>query len=126
MLWREISSRFAAAYIGPQEDPVLGPKVAIPDHKLYFVPVSTEEEAAYLTGLLNAETVTEAISSYAATLGLGAGVVETLRLPRFDAGNHSHREVAALARAITARGGAIAAGETETLDRLALALIAGV
>ena len=126
VLWREISSRFAAAYIGPQEDPVLGPKVAIPDHKLYFVPVSTEEEAAYLTGLLNAETVTEAISSYAATLGLGAGVVETLRLPRFDAGNHSHREVAALARAITARGGAIAAGETETLDRLALALIAGL
>ena len=126
VLWREISSRFAAAYIGPVDDPVLGSKVPIPDHKLYFVSVSTEDEAAYLTGLLNAEIVSDAVTSYAATLGLGAGVVDTLRLPRFDAGAPEHREVSGLARAITARGGAPTAGEAEALNRLALALIAGL
>ncbi len=126
VLWREISSRFAAAYLGPVDDPVLGPKVAIPDHKLYFVSVSTEDEAAYLAGLLNAEVVSEAVTSYAATLGLGTGVVETLRLPRFDAAEPRHRELAAVARAITARGGALETGEAETLNRLALTLIAGV
>ena len=126
VLWREIASRFAAAYLGPVDDPVLGLKVAIPDHKLYFVPVSTEDEAAYLTGLLNAEIVSDAVTSYAATLGLGAGVVESLRLPAFDAAEPRHRELSALARAITRRGGALLAGEAESLDRLALALIAGV
>ena len=126
VLWREISSRFAAAYLGPVVDPVLGPKVAIPDHKLYFVPVLTEEEAAYLTGLLNAGVVVEAVTSYAAALGLGASVVETLRIPRFDAAAPRHRELSALARAITGRGGVLAAGEAEALNRLALALIAGL
>ena len=126
VLWREISSRFAAAYLGPVDDPLLGPRVAVPDHKLYFVSVTTEDEAAYLTGLLNAEIVSDAVTSYAATLGLGAGVVDTLRLPLFDPTEPRHREVAVIARAITARGGTLAAGESETLDRLALALIAGV
>ena len=126
MLWREISSRFAAAYCGPVDDPVLGVRVAVPDHKLYFVPVSNEDEAAYLTGLLNAEIVSEAVTSYAASLGLGAGVVETLRLPRFDPALPRHRELSALARAITRRGGALEAGEAEALNRLALALIAGL
>ena len=126
VLWREISSRFAAAYCGPVDDPVLGVRVAVPDHKLYFVPVSNEDEAAYLTGLLNAEIVSEAVTSYAASLGLGAGVVETLRLPRFDPALPRHRELSALARAITRRGGALEAGEAEALNRLALALIAGL
>ncbi len=124
VLWREISSRFAAAYLGPVEDPLLGATVAVPDHKLYFVPVSNEDEAAYLTGLLNAPIISEAITSYAAALGLGTGVVETLRLPSYDPANAGHREVSALARAITGRGGTLAAGEAEALDRLALFLVA--
>ncbi|MEI6558083.1 MAG: N-6 DNA methylase [Rhodospirillaceae bacterium] len=126
VLWREIASRFAAAYLGPVADPLLGERIAIPDHKLYFVPVSTEDEAAYLTGLLNAPLVSEAVTSYAAALGLGTGVIETLRIPRFDAARPQHRELSALAQAITARGGAVAPGEAVALDRLALALIAGL
>ena len=125
VLWREIATHFAAAYIGPMTDPLLGPTVAVPDHKLYFVPVPTEDEAAYLTGLLNAGIISDAISSYAATLGTGTGAVASLKLPRFDASDPRHREVSALARAITGRGGELEAGEGEALNRLALALVAG-
>ena len=126
VLWREIASRFAAAYIGPVADPLLGPTVAVPDHKLYFVPVSTEDEAAFLTGLLNSGIISDAISSYAATLGTGTGAVASLRLPLFDAADPRHRELSALARAITGRGGGIETGEGEALNRLALALVAGL
>ncbi len=123
VLWREISSRFAAAYLGPVACPVLGLKVAIADHKLYFVAVETEDEAAYLTGLLNSPAIVDAITAYAAALSLGAGVVETLRLPKFDPADPRHCRVAALARTITGRGGAVLPGEAEALDTLALELI---
>lgn len=39
VLWREMSGKgFAVAYTGSVLDPVLGNKVVIPDHKLYFHP----------------------------------------------------------------------------------------
>jgi len=62
VLWKEMSGhRFCAAYVGDIDDPVIGRKVVIPDHKLYMVPVDTIEEAQFLTGILNAPTVAKAI-----------------------------------------------------------------
>jgi hypothetical protein len=86
VVWREIADRFRAAYVGPE--------VIVCDHKLYFVPCDDEAEARYLTNVLNAPTVTEAIGAYAAQLSLGASVVEYLALPRFDAADPRHREIA--------------------------------
>lgn len=123
VLWREISSRFAAAYVGPVDDPVLGLRVAVPDHKLYFVALETEDEAAFLTGLLNAPSVVEAVSAYAAALSLGTSVIETLRIPRFDPAEPRHRELSDLARGITRAGGGVSAGHRADLDRLALTLL---
>ncbi|WP_054773317.1 hypothetical protein [Methylogaea oryzae] len=58
VLWREMAgSSFAAAYVGSIDDPILGKRLVIPDHKLYFIPVQTEDEAAYLTAFLNTPTV---------------------------------------------------------------------
>ena len=82
--WREISGRFQAASVGP----------VVCDHKLYFVPCDSENEARYLANVLNAPTVAEAISAYAAQLSLGASVVEYLAIPRYDAANARHREIA--------------------------------
>ena len=86
VVWREISGRFEAAYVGPE--------VVVCDHKLYFVPCDSENEGRYLANVLNAPTVTEAVSAYASQLSLGASVVEYLAIPRFDAANARHREIA--------------------------------
>ena len=100
--WREMpGGSFAAAYVGP--DPRTGRPV-VPDHKVYFVPVCTEEEAAYLTGVLNAPTIARAVSSYASQLSLGVSVVEYLEIPRFDKTQEQHRAVAGIAKDLTARG----------------------
>ena len=125
VLWREISSRFCAAYLGPVLDDVLGPRVVVPDHKLYFVPVSGEDEAAYLAGLLNAPAVAEAVSACGAALSLGAGVIETLKIPPFAADDARHQALATLAATITHAGRAPGAAEAADLDRLALGIIAG-
>jgi hypothetical protein len=86
VVWREMAGRFAAAYVGPE--------VVICDHKLYFVPCDSEDEARYLTAVLNAPTVAGAISAYAAQLSLGASVVEYLAIPRYDPADAGHREIA--------------------------------
>jgi len=101
VLWKEMGGSFSAAYIGPVKDPLTGEKVAIPDHKLYFVPFETEAEAAYLTGILNAPIVAQAITAYAAQLSLGASVVEYLHVPKYDAGSQSHIQLSNKVQAIT-------------------------
>lgn len=118
--WREMpNGRFAAGYTGSADDPVLGSRTVVPDHKLYFVACDSEDEAAYLTALLNAPLIAEAVSGYAAQLSLGASVVAYLLIPAFDATDPSHRALAALARALTAAGGTSSPEQLRELDRLA-------
>lgn len=120
VLWREMGGgSFAAAYVGRIDDPVLGRKLVIPDHKLYFIAVTAEDEAAYLTGLLNAPLVSGAVAAYASQLSLGASVAEYLHLPRYDKANAMHRTLARLAASITRRGDGPRPEEHHRLDELA-------
>jgi hypothetical protein len=126
VVWREmVGARFVAAYVGEYTDPILGRRVIVPDHKLYFVPVATEQEAAYLTAILNSPTVSHAVSAYAAQLSLGVSVVEYLSIPAFDKRNQSHVRLANLSATITSRGGELSRDELEELGSLALSLFVG-
>jgi len=106
--------------IGP-----FGPKVVVPDHKLYFVPVGTEGEAQYLTAILNARTIARAISAYAAQLSLGVSVIEYLKIPEFDPRLAAHARLAALAAIATRAEGHLTIAEEDELDRLAVEVVAG-
>jgi hypothetical protein len=112
-------SRFCAGYIGPVNDAVLGHKIVVPDHKLYFVPVANVNEARYLTGILNAPSITSAIAAYAAQLSLGTSVIENLTIPEFDRDDDRHAEIARLAGEITDRGGTATEDELAQLNELA-------
>lgn len=123
VLWREMGNTFAAAYIGSAAMDFSGVKVVVPDHKLYFIPVETEPEAAYLTGFLNAPTISKAVSAYAAQLSLGVSVAEYLRIPQFDASDPNMAAIAGIARTITSRGGIAAPGDIPALDEYVHALL---
>lgn len=119
VLWKEMSgNHFAAAYIGLFDDPQLGPKIVIPDHKLYFVPVETEEEAAYLAGILNAPLIGNAIQAYAPQLSLGVSVVEYLHIPKLDISDAQHAQMVELSKQIT-HSGVATREDYKTLDELA-------
>lgn len=122
VLWREMGKTFAAAYIGSTAVGS-GQKVVVPDHKLYFIPVDSEPEAAYLTGFLNAPTVSNAVSAYAAQLSLGASVAEYLRIPKFDESEVRMAAIAGIARAITSRSGAMEPNDLHLLDANVRALL---
>jgi hypothetical protein len=124
VLWREMGGgTFAAAYVGHVDDPLLGSRLVIPDHKLYFIPVATEAEAAYLTGLLNAPLIARAVGAYASQLSLGASVAEYVHLPPFASSDPVHATIAKLARKITHRGGGASDDELGRLDSLAHAAL---
>lgn len=116
VLWREMGNTFAAAYVGSVSLEFAGTRVVVPDHKLYFIPVESEHEAAYLTGFLNAPTISQAVSAYAAQLSLGASVAEYLRIPLFDASDTRMQAIAEIARVITSRAGLQEADDLPLLD----------
>lgn len=124
VVWKEMGGgKFVAAYVGSHADPLVGTKVMIPDHKLYFVPVETEGEAAFLCGVLNAPSVTRAITAFAAQLSLGVSVIEYLKLPRFAATSVHHSDIARIAQRIHERRTAATPGELESLDRMAIEIL---
>ena len=124
VLWKEMSgSRFCAAYISSVNDPVLGRKVIIPDHKLYFVPVATLGAARFLTGILNAPVIAAAIAGYASQLSLGTSIIENLTIPEFESTDRRHAEIARIAGEITDRGGNASAAELARLNELAQAVV---
>ncbi|MBI4027654.1 MAG: hypothetical protein HY360_21890 [Verrucomicrobia bacterium] len=117
--WREMpGGRFAAAIVAPVRHPQLGTKPVVLDHKLYFVPCQSLKEAAFLTALLNAPIVSEAISAYASQLSLGVSVVEYLALPTFSPHNRTHGALASLALRLTQKSGAPSSSEWDELDAL--------
>lgn len=113
--------RFAAAIVAPVRHPQVGTKLVVLDHKLYFVPCASLREAAYLTALLNAPIVSEAISAYAAQLSLGVSVVEYLALPTFNAKDATHRALVAQGLRLTKKVSEPTPADWVELDSLARA-----
>lgn len=119
VLWREMNNNtFFAAYIGPVVDEILGKKIVVPDHKLYFIPVATESHAAFLTGFLNSTYVAKAVMAYGSLLSLGSSVAEYLKIPVFDDLDSDHVAISEIARNVTMSGGNISDDEQNQLDRL--------
>jgi hypothetical protein len=116
VLWREMGNTFAAAYVGSTTIEYSGEKIVIPDHKLYFIPVDSEPEAAYLTGFLNAPTITKAVTAYAAQLSLGASVAEYLNIPKFDETDEQMAAIRDIAQDLTKKAGNAKPSDLASLD----------
>ena len=94
----------------------------VPDHKVYFVPLKTESEAAYLTAFLNARVVSTAISAYAAALSLGTSVTDYLNIPKYNAQNPAMREMAGMAKKFK-KGATPTEADEARLNELVISLL---
>lgn len=112
---------FSAAYVGSCLFCDID-KMVIPDHKVYFVPLETEDEAAYLTAFLNAPVVSKAINAYSSALSLGISVTDYLNIPSFDSSRAEMMELSCMARRFN-EGIIPTAEDEERLDVLVTSLI---
>ncbi|WP_368939824.1 Eco57I restriction-modification methylase domain-containing protein [Proteus mirabilis] len=95
VIWPEMSSSFYAAVAGSADVPIIGERVFIPDHKVYYASFDDKNTAYYLCGLLNSNTVKEWIESHNISIQV-ADVFKHLNLPAFDIENMLHIKLCGL------------------------------
>jgi len=127
VVWRRMDRQIRAAVVEPVEDPLLGLRPAVPQETCVLVACDCGDEAHYLCAVLNSEIVHFLASGHSVRGGKGfgtPGILESLRIRRFDPRDPRHCQLADCSReahaAVTACGepGPIQA----LIDRLAAAL----
>jgi SAM-dependent methyltransferase len=94
---------------------------AVIEHKLYWAPVSSEDEAAYLTATLNSETARSRTAPLQSRGQWGARdfdkVIFALPIPRFDPKLKLHRDLAEVAKEAEEISAAVALPEGAKFQR---------
>lgn len=94
VVWRYIASDFRCCVVGPQAGPNGTLLPAIPHEKLMLLAFDTPEEAFYVCGLLSSSPARCFIESRMVATQIAPHVIARLALPRFDAHNAHHRQLA--------------------------------
>ena len=95
VVWAELSALFEASVIGNTVMPVVGERVYIPDHKIYFADFASEDVAHYVCSLLNSSPVREYIQSHTIQIQV-SNIFKHLSLPPFDPTDGDHRTAVTL------------------------------
>lgn len=94
--WSEISQGLVSAVLSSINHPVLGEKIVIPDHKIYFAYTDNEQEAHYLCACLNSGLVRSFVKGYVEGTQIAAHILEYINIPGFDENNAYHLRLANL------------------------------
>ena len=91
--WSEISGQFRACILSSHKG-----ETVIPDHKIYFIPTDSEEEAFYLCAFLNATMVEDFIMGYAENTQIGTHITDYLYIPQYNSSNKIHSDMIRLTK----------------------------
>lgn len=97
VIWAEMTGDFSAAVVESVAVPGYGPRVYVPDHKLYFAGFDQPEPAFYLCGLLHSEIVKEMIEAHNVATNMG-DIFKHVSLPEYDANSEEHKALALLVK----------------------------
>jgi|GEM_PF-398244 len=123
VIWAEMTGNFAAAVIASGSVPGYGPRVYIPDHKLYFADFNAPEPAYYLCGLLHSEIVKEMIEAHNVSTNMG-DIFKHISLPQFNLFNTAHLSLSNLTmQAHQEHDGSVRAGMVDKIRNAAQRLI---
>lgn len=94
VIWAE-QKDFCSAVVSSDEVPLIGPRVFIPDHKLFFVDFHEKAPAYFLCGLLNSEIVIEWVKSHNISIQIG-DIFKHMNLPEYNSKMSSHKKLVRL------------------------------
>ncbi|MCL2714984.1 MAG: N-6 DNA methylase [Alphaproteobacteria bacterium] len=115
VVWAELSTTFQAAVLTAGTVPLVGHRPFVPDHKVYFADFQSGDIAHFVCGLLNSTLVREYVESHTIHIQV-ANIFKHLRIPRFDASECGHLDLARTSR--QAHAAASQASRSELLGRL--------
>lgn len=85
---------FRCAVVGDSPNSLVPNKRLVPDHKLYFAEMDSKEEAHYLCAYLNSRPARTWLGGFLHGKQIGTSVFEFMRVPRFDAQDPEHLQLA--------------------------------
>lgn len=93
VVWKEQSSEFECAVVSS-----VNGKVVVPDHKLMLVPFQNQDEAHYVCALLGSTISRFLVQAYTISTQQSTHVLENIKIPKYDAKNEIHKELARLSK----------------------------
>ena len=125
VVWRRMDRQINAAVVTETDDPLLGRRPAIPQETCVLIECPCEEEAHYLCAVLNSSIVNFLVGSHSVVGGKGfgtPGMLDFVRLRRFDSDDPRHGQLAAYSRrahitAAAAGDDTVAGDDTTELQR---------
>ncbi|MEM4913588.1 MAG: class I SAM-dependent DNA methyltransferase, partial [Desulfurococcaceae archaeon] len=104
VVWKNIAgaitgkAEFSCAVVGSVSDKYLGIKPIIPNVKLMLIPLNSEEEAYYLSGVLNSVITRFIVASYVIETGISTHIVDYVNIPKFSSDSPIHKQISQLSR----------------------------
>ena len=100
VVWKSMGFYPNFVVVSTTNDKILGEKLMLPEHVLYFVPVNNANEAHYICAVLNSSLVRETLKALSSKSksGLSASIVSKIRLDKFNPKNKLHKKLANLSK----------------------------
>jgi len=101
VVWRRMDRQINAAVVPVTDDPVLGTRPVIPQETCVLIACDSDAEAHYVCATLNSSVVGFLVAAHSVRGGKGfgtPGMLDFIRLQRFEPGNKRHEELAACSR----------------------------
>ncbi|WP_292590695.1 Eco57I restriction-modification methylase domain-containing protein [Mesotoga sp. UBA5557] len=108
VLWKEQAGSMASVVVGsyyesiPNADHDLfsNDKTIVVDSKVLMLDVYDEMEAYYVCGIINAPNVIQVIDGYGVSTNRGTDVLKYIAVPKYDAYNQTHKNIANISKFI--------------------------
>lgn len=94
--WKYIASDFACAVISNKDDPFLGRKLIMPDHRVIIIGVDSREEAHFVCSVLNSIIARFIVRAYCVGTQLAPHIMNNILVPKYQRDNCLHNELARL------------------------------
>lgn len=101
VVWRRMDRRINAAVVEQIDHPVLGRRVPVPQETCVLIACDTLDEAHYVCAVLNGAAVDSLVAAHSVRGGKGfgtPGMLDFIKLARFDPNDSRHSRLAALSR----------------------------
>ncbi len=118
VLFKDLSEVFQCVVVGPSEDNYVGSKTILPDVTLRLIPFDNNDEAHYVSALLNSRPVL--ITLHSSSVGVQTqryhpSDIEKISIPKYNPEDKLHKQLVALSKHCHE---AAAEGQTNQIEKL--------
>jgi hypothetical protein len=92
VVWKALASGMIATTISSIDN-----RLIIPDHNVVMIPIYDEDEAYYLSGVLNSEIVSRFVNAYISWF-FSTHILEHMHIPKYDSNNSTHKSIVKLSK----------------------------